>query len=152
MKWNWKTITQFFWKIAKSHHSVNEIAWGAAIGTFISVFPTFGFGTVLVLVLSRIYSFNLPIALATSIISNPFTSPFFMILNFKVGSWILNNNVAFDVDHWKENLGKTGLNILLGSFIVSTLMAAGAYFFSKYMVVKYRAIRAKRKEKKEKDL
>jgi len=148
MKWSWKTVTQFFWEIAKSHDNVNEIAWGAAIGTFISVFPTFGFGTVLVLVLSRIYKFNLAIALATSIISNPFTSPFFMILNFKVGSWLLNNNVRFDVDNWKENLGKTGLNIFLGSFIVSGLMAVAAYYFSKYMVVKYRAIREKKKQKK----
>lgn len=148
MKWSWKTVTQFFWNIAKSRDSNNEIAIGAALGTFISVFPTFGFGTPLVLVLSRIYKFNLAIALATSIISNPFTSPFFMILNFKVGSWLLNTNITFDVDHWKENLGQTGLSIFVGSFIVSGLMAAGAYFFSKYMVAKYRELRARKKAKK----
>lgn len=134
----WKAIVDFFWKIAKSHNSTEEIAWGAAIGTFISVFPTFGFGTPLVLVLSRVFKFNLAIALAASIISNPFTSPFFMLLNYEVGAILLNTHFAFDIDNWKENLKDTGLTILTGSVIVSGLMALLAYFFSKYMVLQFR--------------
>ena len=134
----WKTVVDFFWKIAKSHNSTEEIAWGAAIGTFISVFPTFGFGTPLVLLLSRIFKFNLVIALATSVISNPFTSPFFMLLNYEVGAILLNNHIEFDIDNWKENLKDTGLTILIGSVIVSGVMALLAYFFSKYMVLKFR--------------
>ena len=34
-----------FWKLARTNDSASEIGLGAAIGTFISVFPTFGFGT-----------------------------------------------------------------------------------------------------------
>lgn len=134
----WKTIADFFWKIARSHNSTEEIARGAAIGTFISVFPTFGFGTPLVLILSRVFKFNLAIALAASIISNPFTSPFFMLLNYEVGSILLNTHIAFDAENWKENLKDTGLSILVGSIIVSGVMALLAYFFSKYMVLRFR--------------
>lgn len=134
----WKDVTDYFWKIAKSRNSTAEIAWGAAIGTFISVFPTFGFGTPLVLVLSRIFRFNLAIAVAASVISNPFTSPFFMYLNYKVGALILNNPIAFDIDNWKENLADTGLSILIGSFLVSGFMALLAYYFSKFMVERFR--------------
>jgi len=134
----WKNIVAFFWKIARSRNSTTEIAWGAAIGTFISVFPTFGFGTPLVLVLSRIFKFNLAIAVATSVISNPFTSPFFMFLNYKVGAMLLNNPIAFDADNWKENLADTGLSILIGSFLVSGFMALLAYYFSKFMVERFR--------------
>ena len=136
MKWN--DIVAFFWKIAKSRNSTTEIAWGAAIGTFISVFPTFGFGTPIVLVLSRILKFNLAIAIAASVISNPFTSPFFMYLNYKVGALILNNPIAFDIANWKENLADTGLSILIGSFLVSGCMALLAYYFSKFMVERFR--------------
>ncbi|WP_051385084.1 DUF2062 domain-containing protein [Flavobacterium enshiense] len=133
-----QAIIDFFWKIAKSHNSAEEIAWGAAIGTFISVFPTFGLGTPLVIVLSRILKFNLAIALAASIISNPFTSPFFMLLNYKIGSLFFENPIVFDVDNWKENLKDTGLTILIGAIIVSGAMAVIAYFFSKFMVLKLR--------------
>lgn len=134
----WKAVADFFWKIAKSRNSTAEISWGAAIGTFISVFPTFGFGTPLVLVLSRVFKFNLAIAIAASVISNPFTSPFFMYLNYKVGALILNNPIAFDIDKWKENLADTGLSILIGSFLVSGFMALLAYYFSKFMVEHFR--------------
>ncbi|CAM3539364.1 DUF2062 domain-containing protein [Flavobacterium saliperosum] len=134
----WKDVVAFFWKIANSRNSTAEIAWGAAIGTFISVFPTFGFGTPIVLVLSRLLKFNLAIAVAASVISNPFTSPFFMYLNYKVGALILNNPIAFDIDNWKENLADTGLSILIGSFLVSGFMALLAYYFSKFMVERFR--------------
>ncbi|ESU27986.1 hypothetical protein FSS13T_04740 [Flavobacterium saliperosum S13] len=102
------------------------------------MFPTFGFGTPIVLVLSRLLKFNLAIAVAASVISNPFTSPFFMYLNYKVGALILNNPIAFDIDNWKENLADTGLSILIGSFLVSGFMALLAYYFSKFMVERFR--------------
>lgn len=128
----------FFWKLARTRDSVEEISWGAALGTFISVFPTFGFGTVLVLVLSRFFKFNLMIALATSIISNPFTSPFFMLLSYKTGSFIIGNNIVFNLENWKSNLQETGMNILVGSLLVSGIMGVAAYFVSKFIVRKYR--------------
>ena len=128
----------FFWKLARSRDSTPEIALGAAIGTFISVFPTFGFGTLLVILLSRFFKFNLIIAFATSIISNPFTSPFFMLLSYKIGKIIIGNNIDFDIKTWKNNLGETGLTVLAGSFLLSTFMGVTAYFISKYIVTRYR--------------
>jgi uncharacterized protein (DUF2062 family) len=127
-----------FWKLARSRDSTQEIALGAAIGTFISVFPTFGFGTLFVILLTRFLKFNLIIAFATSIISNPFTSPFFMLLSYKIGKIIIGNNIHFDIKTWKNNLGETGLTVLVGSFLLSTLMGVTAYFISKYVVTKYR--------------
>lgn len=134
----WKNVTDYFWKIAKSRNSVAEIAWGAAIGTFISIFPTFGLGTPLVLILSKFFKFNLAIALATSLISNPFTSPFFMVLSYFVGAAILHNTFTFEMNNWKTDITATGITILTGSIVVSGFMAVFAYFFSKYMVQKFR--------------
>jgi uncharacterized protein (DUF2062 family) len=133
-----RKVKILFWKLAKTRDSTEEIAWGAAIGTFISVFPTFGFGTLLVLLLSRFFRFNLVIALAASFISNPFTSPFFMLLNYKTGSLIIGNHIAFDIKNWKSHLSETGINILVGSLIVSGIMALLAYYISKFIVAKYR--------------
>lgn len=134
----WKTIAEFFGKIATSRNSTAEIAWGAAIGTFISIFPTFGLGTPIVLFLSRIFKFNLAIALATSLISNPLTSPFFMVLNYMVGTIFVPTTIVFDINNWKADLKEIGLTIFIGSFFVSGIMATVAFYFSKYMVIKFR--------------
>jgi uncharacterized protein (DUF2062 family) len=127
-----------FWKVSKSRDSEIKIAWGAAIGTFISVFPTFGFGTLLVLLLSRFYKFNLLIALATSVISNPFTSPFFLVLSYKVGSFLFGKQIQFELENWKKNFSETGLTILTGSLIVSGILAVIAFYVSLFIVKKLR--------------
>jgi len=127
-----------FWKLARSRDSKEEIAWGAAIGTFISVFPTFGLGTLLVIILSRVFKFNMLIALATSVISNPFTGPFFLLSSYKVGAFILDTHIVFDLKNLERNLADTGLTVLLGSLIVSGTMAIMAYYISIFMVEKYR--------------
>jgi uncharacterized protein len=134
----WRKAKLFFLKLARDRASVHEIALGAGIGAFISVFPTFGFGTLLVLLLYRFLKFNLVAALAMSVISNPFTSPFFMVLSFKVGTLILNTNVQFSIKTWKDNLSETGIIILWGSLLVSGVMGLLAYFMTKIIVEKYR--------------
>jgi len=133
-----RKIKALFWKLARTRDSKEEIAWGAAIGTFISVFPTFGLGTLLVIILSRVFKFNMLIALATSVISNPFTGPFFLLSSYKVGSLILDTHIAFDLKNWERNLTQTGLTIFVGSLIVSGIMALMAYYISIFMVDRYR--------------
>ncbi len=127
-----------FWKLARTNDSVSEIGLGAAIGTFISVFPTFGFGTLLVLVFSRFVKFNLVIALATSVVSNPFTSPFFLFLSYKIGSFVTGVTIYFDLKNWKDNLVNSGLTLFVGSFILSGIMAFLGYLIATTIVKFYR--------------
>jgi len=91
----------FFIKLARARASTEEISRGAAIGTFISVFPTFGFGMPFVILLSKIFKFKLIAALALSIVSNPFTSPFFMVLSYKIDSMILDRRIEYNIGNWK---------------------------------------------------
>lgn len=128
----------FFIKLARARDSTPEIAFGAAIGTFISVFPTFGLGMPLVVLLNRFFKFNLISALALSMVSNPFTSPFFMITSYKIGAIILDNHIEFNLENWKENLKNTGLTLLLGTTIVSGISSVLAYYITKIIVSKYR--------------
>lgn len=127
-----------FWKLARTNDSASEIGLGAAIGTFISVFPTFGFGTPLVLLLSRFIKFNLLIAIAASIISNPFTSPFFLYLSYKMGVIITGNFIDYKLENWSSNLGKTGITLFIGSLIISGIVAVLSYFISTAVVKSYR--------------
>lgn len=137
----WRIVKVIFWKLARGCDSKEQIAWGAAIGTFISVFPTFGLGTPMVLVLGRFFKFNMFIALATSVISNPFTGPFFLLSSYKVGTFVLNVHPNFNLENWASNLKDTGLIIFTGSLIVSGIMSLLAYFISLFMVEKYRNLK-----------
>jgi len=125
-------------RISRSRGSVNEIAFGASIGAFFAVFPTFGVGILMVIFLSRIFRFNLVAAVSSSIISNPLTSPFFMLLSFKIGSLILSSEIDFNIKEWKHQLGEAGLTILIGALIVSSTVSLIVYFAVKFFVEKYR--------------
>ena len=130
-------------RISRARGSVNEIASGASIGAFFAVFPTFGIGILMVIGLSRIFRFNLIAAVSSSIISNPLTSPFFMLLSFKIGALILNPEIDFNIKEWKHQLGDAGLSILIGALIVSSTVSLIVYFGVKYFVQKYRLRKVK---------
>ena len=130
-------------RISRARGSVNEIASGASIGTFFAVFPTFGIGILMVLILSRIFRFNLIAAVSSSIISNPLTSPFFMLLSFKIGSLFLHPQIDFNIKEWQHQLGEAGLAILIGALIVSSTVSIIVYFAVKYFVQEYRIRKVK---------
>lgn len=121
-------------KVFNARGSVHEIALGAAIGAFWAVFPTFGLGTVLTIGLYKILRFNLLVAFSAAIISNPFTSPFWLYSSYKVGAIVLKPEVEFQLETWKENISEIGYTMLLGSVIVSGFTAAVIYFITKYVI------------------
>jgi len=133
-----KRIKNRFIKLAKEKSSENEIAAGVALGAFTGIFPSFGFGFLTVLLLYRFFKFNLVAAASGSLISNPLTSPLFMLLSFKVGEIILGTNVHFDMHNWSENLKEVGYSIFIGALVVSASFSIVAYFISREIVIRLR--------------
>ena len=131
-------IKNRFIKLAKEKSSVNEIASGAALGAFTGIFPSFGFGFLTVLLLHRFLKFNLVAAASGSLISNPLTSPLFMLLSFKVGELILRTDVHFDMHNWSANLKEAGYSIFIGALAVSCLFSIAVYFITRQLVIRIR--------------
>jgi len=129
-----KRIKARFIKLAEEKSSVNEIALGAALGAFTGVFPSFGFGFLTVLLLYRFFKFNILAAASGSLISNPFTSPMFMLLSFEIGELILDTNVRFDMHDWSANLKEAGYSIFIGAIVVSSFFSVATYFITWYVV------------------
>lgn len=123
-----------FLKIFHARGSVHEIALGAAIGGFWGVFPTFGLSTILSLILYRIFRFNLPVAISSAFISNPLTSPFLLMISYKVGTLFIHTDLKFEYENWFENISKIGYILFIGSTIVSTIIAFLIYFIVKYAI------------------
>lgn len=123
-----------FLKIYHARGSVYEIALGAAIGAFWGVFPTFGLSTILSLLLYKVLRFNLPVAISAAFISNPLTSPFLLMISYKVGTLFINTDIQFEYETWYQNISKIGYVLFIGSTIVSTITAFLVYFIVKYAV------------------
>jgi uncharacterized protein (DUF2062 family) len=113
---------------------VHEIALGAAIGAFWGVFPTFGLSTILSILLYKIFRFNLPIAISAAFISNPLTSPFLLMISYKVGVLFISTDIKFEIETWQDNISKIGYVMFIGSTVVSTITALVVYFIVKYAV------------------
>jgi len=86
-------------KIYYARGSAHEIALGAAIGAFWGVFPTFGLSTILSLLLYKILRFNLLVAISAAFISNPLTSPFLLLLSYKVGTYFIETDIKFEYNN-----------------------------------------------------
>jgi len=131
-----------FLKIYYARGSAHEIALGAAIGAFWGVFPTFGLSTILSLLLYKIFRFNIVAAISGAFISNPLTSPFLLMLSYKVGSYFIKTDIQFDYDNWYKNLPQMGYVLIIGSTIVSSVTALFVYYIIKYSVERRRNLKA----------
>ncbi len=124
--------------MSRDHATTHEIALGTAIGAFISIFPTFGLGTFIVLFLYRWFKFNLLSALAGSMISNLVTSPFFLALSYKIGTLFFSTPVEIDFENWYKQWDYIGMSVLTGSSLLSAFVASLLYFLMKFGVEYYR--------------
>ncbi len=123
-----------FLKIYHARGSIHEIALGAAIGAFWGVFPTFGLSTILSLLLYKVFRFNLPVAISAAFISNPLTSPFLLMISYKVGTFFIHTDIKFEYETWFQNISKIGYVLFIGSTLVSSITALLIFFIVKYAV------------------
>lgn len=125
-----------FLKIYHARGSAHEIALGAAIGAFWGVFPTFGLSTVLSLLMYKFLRFNLLAAISGAFISNPLTSPFLLLISYKVGSYFIKSNIQLDYSNWYKNIPEVGYILLIGATVVSLFASIIVYYAIKYLVQK----------------
>ncbi|PID62174.1 MAG: hypothetical protein CR974_03700 [Gammaproteobacteria bacterium] len=109
-----------------------SIAAGIAIGFFFGSLPIIG-QMLLSAIVAIAMRVNMPIAVVSTFISNPFTMPFFYTANYYFGAWLLNMDTVHleDMDFSWEVLQNLGGNILVplffGSIVVGVILAAAAF-------------------------
>ncbi len=125
-----------FLKIYYARGSAHEIALGAAIGAFWGVFPTFGLSTILSLLMYKFIRFNLLAAISGAFISNPLTSPFLLLISYKVGSYFIATDIQLNYANWYKNIPEVGYVLLIGATVVSFVTSILVYYAIKYLVQK----------------
>ena len=100
----------------------DTVAKGLALGVFIGMTPTMGAQIIITGIAAIILRVNIPIALAGSLVTNPFTAPVLYPLQYKLGVWLVGSP---DVE---ELRGYTGM---MRAFVrYAKPLWTGSLFFS----------------------
>lgn len=126
------------------------MALGFSLGVFLGVFPTFGIGIPLSVLLASIFRWNRVSAVLGSLVMNPLTTPFFWTLSGTLGAAIFGVNVKsvmMNVQNGERlrTLTKGAGIYLAGNTIIALATALLSYFLALRAVTLYRKKRRERK-------
>lgn len=124
-------------KLLRLKDPPEKIALSFSIGVFIGIFPTFGFGGILVVLISYIFKLNYVAGLLGTFIMNYFTSPFFWTLSYFIGDLIFSGKLEWK-NFSRQTFKSFALSYLVGNIIVSTIFSLIAYYLVKKIVTSYR--------------
>ena len=118
---SYRKILSLFWQ-----QNGNPLfnAKGIAVGVFSGCFPFFGFQTLLGVFIAKIIKGNLVLAALGTWISNPITYVPLYFLNYKIGSFLLQNEdkLKIDAETFKFDIWSSGLQYIVRILIGSTLV------------------------------
>ncbi|MFH0860273.1 MAG: DUF2062 domain-containing protein [Candidatus Altiarchaeota archaeon] len=122
-------LKDFFDRTLRAKRSPHSIALGFAIGSFIAIMPTPGFGTLLgllvVLLYKKVNKLSVFLGLA---FWNPLTLVPLYILSYKIGDMLLAPVPVVDYDIGVMYAGyHLTRRFLLGNLILSTLLSTVSY-------------------------
>ena len=128
-------LKAFFVRIKELQGDPRQIAMGMAIGVFVSITPTIPFHMIIAVALAFLLKGSKSAAIIGSFLANPITIPFFYVAGFKVGTFILNKPIPFDVKFESfTTLMSLGLDVtiamIVGSAVLAILPAITAYILT----------------------
>ncbi len=75
-------------------------------------------------------------AISGAFISNPLTSPFLLLISYKVGSYFISTDIQLNYANWYKNIPEVGYVLLIGATVVSFIAGIIVYYAIKYLVQK----------------
>ncbi|GAB4374109.1 MAG: DUF2062 domain-containing protein [Deltaproteobacteria bacterium] len=127
-----------------------HVALGFSLGVFLGVFPTFGLGIPLAILLASLFRWNRVAATLGSLVMNPLTTPFFWSLSGSVGAALFRADVRKVLENARNgdriHSLTTGAGIYLaGNLVVSLVFSVAAYFLALRAVTLYRRRKRERR-------
>jgi hypothetical protein len=113
------------------------------VGVFLGIFPTFGVGTPLALLIASLLRWNRISAVLGSLVMNPFTTPFFWTLSGSLGAAIFRADAKMVLQsvgngERMKSLSEAALIYLTGNTLIALAVAVVSYFVSRKLVMAYR--------------
>lgn len=137
-------IREFYTTFISLQGNPRKIAMGMAIGVFIGMTPTIPFHTVLIIGATMIFRQNMTAALLGSWIMNPFTIPFFYVVEYEIGKIVLGLQhldialTAYTLDEILEVGWHIFCPLQVGGVILAPVFAVPAYFITRKAILAVR--------------
>ncbi|MEP6670902.1 MAG: DUF2062 domain-containing protein [Chthoniobacter sp.] len=106
------------------------VAGGLALGLFVGFSPTMGIQLILSGVAAVFLRVNIPMALAGSFVTNPFSAAIIYPLEYQLGIWLVGTPQPRDLEGYASalrNFARYARPLWAGSLVFSSLAAALAY-------------------------
>jgi uncharacterized protein (DUF2062 family) len=129
MKRYWLKFLFLFKRVLLENDSSEKLARGFAVGVFWGVLPTFGFAALFAIPVAVLFKANKLTTIIGTLVSNPFTYPFFLLWGTRIGTFILRTAPLT----WSWNLLKlqtlvsVSKALLLGTVVLAMCMALASY-------------------------
>jgi uncharacterized protein (DUF2062 family) len=148
-----RTFRYIYLRLVRVGGDPVHIALGFALGVFLGVFPTFGIGIPLSVLLASIFRWNRISAVLGSLVMNPITTPFFWTLSGSLGAAIFRvnvKNIMMNVQNGERLRSLTyGAGVYLaGNTIIALVTATLSYFLALRAVTLYRKKKRERKQRR----
>lgn len=143
-----RTFRYIYLRLVRVGGDPVHVALGFSLGVFLGVFPTFGLGIPLALLLASLFRWNRVSATLGSLVMNPLTTPFFWSLSGTVGAAIFRADAGKVLENVRNGDRIRSLTAgagiyLAGNLVVALVCSVLAYFLA------LRAVTLYRKKKKE---
>ncbi|MBA3901656.1 MAG: DUF2062 domain-containing protein [Bacteroidetes bacterium] len=129
--------------------SVHSIAFSFALGTFIAILPTPGFGVFIALLIAYFYKkLNNISILASFAFWNPLLLAPVYILSYKIGDWIFDfPTIAMITDiSWINTLIYYFKTYMIGNLISAIVFSSLSYYGVYKLIISYKARKENRKK------
>ncbi|MCS6812869.1 MAG: DUF2062 domain-containing protein [Cyanobacteria bacterium] len=125
----------YYWKLVRLRSTPESMALGLAMGVLVGMIPLFGMQSLLSIGLATLVGGNKWLAVLGTWISNPVTDVPLVLLNFRLGQWLLRNHSIVDlrVESFQDlvNLGGELVTVLItGCLVTGTISAIVTYVVS----------------------
>lgn len=144
------SIREYVERVKRLEGDPHYIAMGMAIGVFIGITPTMPFHTVLAVALAFMLRGSKAAAALGVWFCNPITAPIFYVGSYKMGMYLLGDNVPFDLKYESIlellNLGlDVTIAMIAGGVILGILPAVASYFITRKIFITMRSRRESKK-------
>ena len=141
------------YKIPREYLSVNRksITRGLAIGIFWGFIPM-PMQMLAVVATTPLTKFNVPIAIAMVLLSNPITMPFMYYMEYLTGTFLLGYeslHVELSIEWFSSNFEDIFIPLYTGTLFYSIVVSATVYYGVNWLWIK--SVRKEKRHQKQKD-
>jgi uncharacterized protein (DUF2062 family) len=148
-----RTFRYIALRLARAGGDPVRIALGFALGVFLGVFPTFGLGIPLALLLASMFRWSRVSSVLGSLVMNPLTTPFIWTVSGTLGAAIFRVDAGKVMRSVQDGERLRSLTVgagiyLAGNAVVAVLSAVISYFLALRAVALYRKTRRERRRRR----